>query len=125
MRLSLPLNAFEIRGIVGTAGPLPSSHLRIWTKGACPVRDAICLVRCNDSIRRYAALDPLLDYGNRVELVGGSGFKVAAGLARLAMHHARHHEQAIEVLDISRFAKVVDYAFVVVDAVLSGYLLIV
>src|SRR5712692_828851 len=75
-------------------------------------------MRCDNLVGRDAALDPLLERPNLVELISGA-------LATLAVGHSRHHEEPVEVFSRPSIAHPRDDAVVIIDAVLRCNLLVV
>src|SRR6185437_2030923 len=119
------LDAAEARGLARVAGADIGAALRIGAERPLELdalrRDVVEVMRGDDLVGRDALLHPALERLQHVVIAVDDlpvGRAVAEGVdagAAAAMRHARHHEDAIEVMDVAHL--LLD-APIVVEAVL-------
>src|SRR5262245_49854921 len=87
----LPGFAAEVRGVVGTAGSLEDSSLRVWAEGAGHV-DVSAFVDSSggDGFGGFVLFEPTFERGEGVELIGAC--------AAAAMGHSGDHKETKPVV---------------------------
>src|SRR5580693_4696684 len=82
----------EVSSIVGAPRSFVSRDLWVWAQRACPHRGAINNLRRHNLVRSFPLHDPLVESAHHVECAGA--------VPAPAVPHARHHEQAVPVVDL-------------------------